>query len=82
MERRSYIMPVFIAHCAMLVMFMAAPASVMSQTITITTIEQLQDIGNNARQVIAAELGQAAFRSYATGSRPGETPLDVRRLPS
>jgi hypothetical protein len=85
MERRSYTTSVFIAHFAMLVMFMAAPASVMSQTITITTIEQLQDIGNNASYplngyyVLGGDIDASATRNWNSGA--GFAPIGTSSSP-
>lgn len=74
MKRSAYMTLVFIAHLAILAMFMAAPASVMSQaTITITTIEQLQAIGDNATSLsgyyaLGGDIDASATRSWNSGA--------------
>ncbi len=83
MERNSYMTLIFIAHLALLVMFMAEPASVMSQTIHITTIEQLQKIGDNASTLdrdyaLDADIDASATRSWNGGE--GFEPIGTRIL--
>ena len=80
MKRSSYMTLVFISHLAMLLMFMAAPASVMSQTIHITTIEQLQKIGDNASTldgdyVLDSDIDASATNSWNGGE--GFKPIGI-----
>ena len=85
MKRSSSITLIFIAHLAMLGMFMAAPASVMGQTITITTIEQLQEIGDNASYplngyyVLGGDIDASATRSWNSGA--GFEPIGTISIP-
>ena len=82
MGRSSYMTLVFTAHLALLVIFMAAPASVMSQTITITTIEQLQKIGDNASYpldgdyALGRDIDASATRTWNGGE--GFEPIGTR----
>ena len=84
MKRSSSITLIFIAHLALLVMFMAAPASVIGQsTITITTIEQLQEIGNNASYPLngyyelGGDIDASATRTWNSGA--GFEPIGTRQ---
>ena len=85
MGRNSYITLVMIAHLVMQVMFMAAPAPVMSQTITITTIEQLQKICDNASYpldgdyALGGDIDASATRIWNSGA--GFEPIGTRDVP-
>jgi VCBS repeat-containing protein len=85
MERCSYITLACSAHLAMLVMFLAVPAPVMSQTIHITTIEQFQKIGDNASYplngyyVLDGDIDASETRSWNGGE--GFAPIGASSIP-
>ncbi len=84
MKRSSYMTLVSIAQLAMLVMFMAAPTSAMSETIHITKIEQLKEIAAdnasyplNGEYVLDGDINASATSTWdnGTGTPQGFIPI-------
>jgi VCBS repeat-containing protein len=86
MKRSSSITLIFTTHLALLMLFMAAPASVIGQSdITITTIEQLQAIGNepdyplDGYYKLGADIDASATSTWNAGA--GFAPIGTNTTP-